>query len=366
MKSRKSKTQEIYEFLKKEISAGAYKEGELLPTDLQISEKFNASRPTVAKAVQRLVDENTLGRKAGYGTFVRKKLSTDNEAGQLTIGLLIPALGETEIFEPICGQIANLADQYNFSLVWGGGGNILDKSSNSLIQQAEKYISQNVDGVFFTPVELTPDAEEVNSKITRMFKAASIPVVLLDSDITSPPIKSEFDLIGINNVEAGFKIGCHLIERKCKKIGFITKPNIAGTVHMRLIGLKESLSFNGLDSNSVEVFSLDESIDDFAKKLASHKGLDGLVACNDATAAELLVSLDSLGVKVPEKLKICAFDDVKYAKLLKTPLTTYRQPCRDIGTTAIETMISRIKNPGMSARKVLLHGELIVRDSTGG
>ena len=364
MKSRKSKTQEIYEFLKKEINAGSYSEGELLPTDLQISEKFNASRPTVAKAVQKLVDENVLGRRAGYGTFVRKPSTFNSINSQLTIGLLIPALGETEIFEPICGQIANLADTYNFSLVWGGGGSILDRGAASLIQQAEKYISQKVDGVFFTPLELKAESDELNQKIIKMFKAASIPIVLLDNDISNPPLKSEFDLIGVNNVEAGFTIGLHLIKKKCKKIGFITRPNIAGTVHMRLIGLKEAFSQNKLKLDNIEVFCVEESINDFASVIAKRSDLDGLVVCNDATAAELMVSLDDLGVRIPADLKICAFDDVKYAKLLKTPLTTYRQPCRDIGTTAIEVMISRIKNPSLTARKVLLHGDLIEREST--
>ena len=364
MKSRKSKTQEIYEFLKTEIAAGTYKDGELLPTDLQISEKFKASRPTVAKAVQKLVDENILGRKAGYGTFVRKKVSIGKESEHLTLGLLIPALGETEIFEPICGQIANLADQFNFSLVWGGGGNILDRSATSFIQQAEKFINQKVDGVFFTPLELTEESNELNQKIIKMFKAASIPVVLLDNDISEPPRKSEFDLIGINNVEAGFTIGLHLIDKQCKKLGFITRPNIAGTIQMRLMGLREAYLQSGLNIENIEVFTINESIEDFAKIIATHKGLDGLAVCNDATAAELIVSLDDLGIEVPSQLKVCAFDDVKYAKLLKTPLSTYKQPCRDIGTTAVDIMISRIKNPDITARKVLLHGELIIRDST--
>ena len=66
----------------------------------------------------------------------------------------------------------------------------------------------------------------------------------------------------------------------------------------------------------------------------------------------------------PKNKARSAFDDVKYAKLLKTPLTTYKQPCRDIGTAAVETMMSRLKNPNLCARKVLLHGQLIKRAST--
>ena len=154
MKSRKNKTQEIYDFLKKEISAGAYEMGELLPTDLQISNKFKASRPTVAKAVQKLVDENILGRKAGFGTFLKNKPHNASTSDKITLGLLIPSLGKTEIFEPICGQIASLADSHNFNLMWGNAGFNYGDNAQIAEQLAKKYINEGVDGVFFTPLEL--------------------------------------------------------------------------------------------------------------------------------------------------------------------------------------------------------------------
>ena len=363
MKSRKSKTQEIYEFLKKEIDSGAYAMGELLPTDLQISEKFNTSRPTVAKAVQRLVEENILGRKAGFGTYLKNRPKKSGSL-ELSLGLLIPSLGETEIFEPICGQIANLADSHNFNLLWGGGGAPIGEASDIAQQLAQKYVSQDVDGVFFTPLELIPDAQEVNERIIKLFQNANIPVVLLDRDIVSPPLKSEFDVIGINNVEAGFLIGSHLVEKKCKSIGFVTRPYIASTVHMRLMGVREAILQAGMPHDSVEELMIETGIDDLTDAIVKNKKFDALAVYNDAAAAELSIALNERGINIPEDIRICAFDDVKYARLLKTPLTTYRQPCRDIGSAAVEIMISRIKNPEMSARKVLLHGELILRESS--
>ena len=364
MKSRKNKTQEIYDFLKKEITSGAYEMGELLPTDLQIAEKFKASRPTVAKAVQKLVDENILGRKAGFGTFLKNKPHTANSNNKITLGLLIPSLGETEIFEPICGQIASLADSYNFNLVWGNAGFNYGDNAQVAEQLAMKYINEAVDGVFFTPLELREDAEEINSRILKLFKDAHIPVVLLDRDIVKAPLKSEYDLVGINNIEAGFVIGSHLTEQNCQSIAFITRPHIANTVHMRLMGLREAILQAGLPHDSVTKFVITEDIESIARAIVSEKKLDGLVVYNDAAAAELSIALNDLGINIPQDIKICSFDDVKYAKLLKTPLTTYRQPCRDLGSTAVEIMISRIKNPEISARKVLLHGELIIRESS--
>ncbi|MCH2208166.1 MAG: GntR family transcriptional regulator [Lentisphaerales bacterium] len=364
MKSRKSKTQEIYEFLKQEIAAGTYYKGELLPTDLQISEEFNASRPTVAKAVQKLVNENYLRRKAGYGTYLMEIKDSSQSEKELTLSLLIPELGETDIFEPICGQIANLADANNFKLIWNGFGNLQDCKIAHIEQLVKKYISQNVDGVFFVPLELLDNCQDINQRIINMFKKADIPCVLLDRDVVDTPHKSECDVIGINNSEAGFIIGQHLLEKGCRKIGFVTRPNIASSVNMRFIGMREAVLQAGLAFDALEELSTEDSMEDFAKVLTERKDLDAIAVYNDSAAVDLSINLERLGIKIPIDLKVVAFDDVKYGSLLKTPLTTFRRPYKDIARAAVEVMISRIKNLDQGPRKVLLNGRLIIREST--
>jgi DNA-binding LacI/PurR family transcriptional regulator len=55
---------------------------------------------------------------------------------------------------------------------------------------------------------------------------------------------------------------------------------------------------------------------------------------------------------------------VKYAGLLSVPLTTYRQPCAEIGRTAVNTMFNRLSNPGFAPARINLLGELVMRSST--
>jgi GntR family transcriptional regulator, arabinose operon transcriptional repressor len=62
-------------------------------------------------------------------------------------------------------------------------------------------------------------------------------------------------------------------------------------------------------------------------------------------------------------LRIVGIDDVEYASLLPVPLTTVRQPCREIGEAAMETMLSRIASPNRAARDVLVECRLVVRES---
>ena len=61
---------QIYEDLLKEIRSGHYPVGSLLPTELQICGKYNASRHTVREAIKLLANASVVSRRAGYGTKV--------------------------------------------------------------------------------------------------------------------------------------------------------------------------------------------------------------------------------------------------------------------------------------------------------
>ena len=92
---------------------------------------------------------------------------------------------------------------------------------------------------------------------------------------------------------------------------------------------------------------------------------DGFVCANDFTAAQLLKTLNTLGVAVPDQVRMVGIDDVKYASLLSVPLTTIHQPCGDIGAVAIGAMLQRLSNPKLPPRDILLSFHLVERESCG-
>jgi len=55
---------------------------------------------------------------------------------------------------------------------------------------------------------------------------------------------------------------------------------------------------------------------------------------------------------------------VQYASLLSVPLTSYQQPCHDLGKVAADVMIRRIRYPKMPVLRITLKGKLIVRESS--
>src|SRR5437899_11734563 len=97
------KYRQVFERLSRDILAGKYKAGQKLPSEAALVRQFGTSRITVGRAVRELKERGLVERIAGSGTYVRER--TIGEGGAL-FGLLIPDLGETEIFEPICQGMA--------------------------------------------------------------------------------------------------------------------------------------------------------------------------------------------------------------------------------------------------------------------
>ena len=359
------KYQRIVLDLRKSITLGEYKEGERLPSEADLVGRFTTSRLTVQRALKELQHQGLIERRAGSGTFVRRA----DRAEQHVFGLLIPGLGETEIFEPMCQGMARAGRAGGHALLWGDTTHApADKDSDKEEQAkalCEYYISRDVTGIFFAPLELTASKDDVNQWVVDALDKARIPLVLLDRGIYRYPRRSSFDLVGIDNRWAGFVMAEHLLRHGCKRLLFAAKPGSAPTVETRACGFRDAVHAFDIAGARGHVHIADPE-DVKALEAAFANGVpDGVVCANDITAARIMQSLEQLRLEVPEDVRIVGIDDVKYAALLGTPLTTLRQPCREIGETAITTMLERIAHPAMPAREIMLECQLVVRQSCG-
>jgi DNA-binding LacI/PurR family transcriptional regulator len=340
------------------IASGQYEPGQRLPSESELVKTFGASRPTINRALRDLQLSGVIERRAGSGSFVR----ADAAARGYVFGLLIPELGRTEIFEPICRGMTDAQHASQHALLWGSSladsANVEEQAS----QACRQLVAKKVSGVFFAPLELTREKDAINRRIADVFDKAGIPLVLLDRDLVPYPERSRYDLVGIDNRRAGYTITSHLLKAGCRRLVFVGRPRSAPTVDARISGYREALGTAGLDPH---VFRIDPEDSAAVKQILSDVKPDGFVCANDFTAAQLLKTLYALGVSVPDQVRMVGIDDVKYASLLSVPLTTIHQPCADIGTVAIAAMLDRLGNPTLPAKDVLLNFHLVVRESCG-
>jgi DNA-binding LacI/PurR family transcriptional regulator len=348
------------ESLRASLEAGRYRNGERMPSEAELVRKFGVSRMTAVKAMQHLRQEGLLVRRTGSGSYAAETAA----AGKLVFGLIIPDLGETEIFEPICKGMSGSPNLAGHSLSWGQSVSRANKE-DAAEQLCEQYIAQRVSGIFFAPLEFAPHRDLVNRRVLKTLKQARIPVVLLDRCAMNYPARSEYDIVGLDNRRAGFVVTDHLIRQGAKRLGFLAREGSVETVDDRIVGYREALYAHGYEIDRNLLLRLDPTdFDALGKAIAAHR-IDGLLCANDRTAAEAMRSLLGLGLRIPQDVRIAGFDDVRYAELLPVALTTMHQPCLQIGEAAIATMLDRISNPHLAPRSVLLNGRLVVRKSCG-
>ena len=355
------KHRQIYEALHQAIISGRFSQGARLPSETELVEQYQTSRPTVARALRDLQERGFVERRVGSGTYVRLPESEKTHV----FGLLIPELGVTEIFEPICQGMAESHYHDRNALLWGAAGAGEEGKELRARRLCKQYIERRASGVFFAPLELSQFKDEVNEEIVTALTGAGIPVVLLDRCIYSYPRRSRYDLIGIDNRRAGYVITDHLLSVGSRRVAFLARPQSASTVDARISGYREALYASGNQVEPGLIWRGDPSDTVFIRRQIAGWTPDSIICANDHTAAHLMRSLEEIGKRVPEDIRTAGIDDVKYASLLTVPLTTLRQPCRQIGAVAMAAMLERIEDPDIPARDILLDFELVVRRSSG-
>jgi GntR family transcriptional regulator of arabinose operon len=357
------KYRQIFEKLQKDISSGVYQPGKRLPSEAELVRRFHVSRMTVFRAMRELQALGLVTRRVGSGTFA--STISNSRSGSHIFGLLIPELGQTEIFEAICKGMMEAQEAMHHSLLWGNAVSNEQDKERAAEQLCEHYIVSKVSGVFFAPVEFSTNRIQANHRIVAALDRARIPVVLLDRCLEPFPQRSKYDLVGIDNRRAGYLVTEHLIKAGAKRIVFVARPNSAPTVDARIAGYREALLLKGEKLKTDMVAIGDVSDPKFIKSVLKRLRPDAFVCANDLTAGRLMHTLIALGRGIPEDIRIVGIDDVKYARLLPVPLTTLHQPCRDIGRIAMTVMLDRIANPDLPPRDVLVGCGLVVRKSCG-
>ena len=365
-----SKHRAISRQLATEIIAGKYRQTGRLPSEMQLGKRFSVSRPTIGRALRDLQEQGLIDRRKGSGTYVSsgKEHARDTHSAIPQLGMIVPSLRHTEIFESICGELASLARVNDYGFWWGASTSPMNETKMTVEEaetQCARFIERGVLGVFFVPFEHQTDREAANRRITERLRQAGIPVVLLDRDIGAFPNRSTFDLVGVDNFAGGYLLAEHLIKLGVRRMAYVMRPLTASTVDARIAGARIAMLAHGLEAPRPFVHSGDPTDLKFVRSFAQAHQLDAVLCTSDHIAAQLLQSLTRLGLRVPKDLRIVGFDDVRFASLLTIPLTTMEQPCRDIAITAFNALRERLKNPTLPPRTLMLTPRIVVRESCG-
>jgi len=354
-----SKQRSVFETLRHDLLSGRYSSGKF-PSERALMMRFRASRGLVRNVLRELTFAGFINARPRSGYVVSE--GARNLGG--CIGLVVPGAFREEIFSPICQEISRIAHEEGYVLLFDDiSGTDKSERARHAVAVAKDYIRRGVSGVIFQPIEFMGDSPRINGDIIRMFMDAGVPVVLLDYDIVPPPDRSEFDLVCIDNFNAGRAVARHLVEQGARRIVFLMRDNWAFSVQERLAGCRYATQYAKGVKVSVSYVEADDEKGVLA--LVSGKApADAIVCGNDILAARLLRTLRLIGRKVPEDVMVSGFDDMQHAVLVTPPLTTIHQPCSDMARSLFDALRARMRNPSSAPRTIVHRSPLVVRAST--
>jgi LacI family transcriptional regulator len=217
---------------------------------------------------------------------------------------------------------------------------------------------QRVLGVLLSP--MSHDTREVEALRHR-----GTPVVLLDREGPKGHICS----VAVDDVTGGELAVAHLLAQGHRQVGFVNGPPSLRQCVERRRGALRALRKGGLDPQSVLVEvtlrALDADGGERAVAALVESGLPSAIFCvNDLVAMGVLRALRARGCSVPDDVAVVGYDDLDFAAMLSTPLTSIRQPMFELGRTAAALLLDETSDPRHSHERVRFTPELVVRGSS--
>ena len=195
---------------------------------------------------------------------------------------------------------------------------------------------------------------------------AGMPFVLIDCQYEDPRVNE----VTIDDVLAAKLMTHYLFDLGHRRIAFICGASHSPYVGLRVKGFQRAHDDANIAFDRASVLEGDytrESLESrihFVASLPASARPTAIMVANDEMALDAMKILQSMGLRVPEEISVTGFDDNLGASSAHPPLTTIRQPLRDIGSRATEILLDVIANDEASPRKETMPIELIVREST--
>lgn len=277
--------------------------------------------------------------------YVRNNTARDLKTkGSSYVVFVLPTVW-SPYFSELTFWIQKQLDEYGYQAILCISENNYEKEAGFVTMAAE----QRVAGI--VSVSYSDLTKHVHS---------DIPLVSIEKEETGM-----FPLISSDNYSGGQLAAKELEARGAKKLIFIGTDHETSTAMTarksgfvdlcNQMGLKYELAKVPSSHNKPELQKQLAVIAQTIKAESENPGELGVFSYTDEVALQLLRELEKVSVSVPEDVQIIGFDGWRVSEQLSTPISSIRQPIKEIAAHAIKELDSQIKgNATESAPRIML------------
>lgn len=263
------------------------------------------------------------------------------------IGLILPDI--TNPYFPIIARgIEDAAHRVGFSLFICN----TDNSPSIEREYIEKMMDQQVGGIILISSIL--DEKKV-SELSEL----NIPFVLCDRFIKDTP----FDTVSIDNYKASYEAVLHFIQKGHRHICHISGPSHVQSAEMRREAYVDAMKNYQLEPCvRIGNFSY-ESGYELMKSILEERSPTAVFAANDLIALGAMYAIQEQGLSIPNDISVIGCDDILFAQMSNPKLSTIFVPAYEIGVSAVNMLVERIKGVRSTSKNLILDHQFIQRES---
>ncbi len=276
------------------------------------------------------------------------------------VGLLFPDFGEDA---PGSSESALYVDQVirgaERAATLAGDAILIAATRGQEGLQLARSVVGKVDGLVVMAGSLAAkDLAEISTRV---------PVVVMATH-TAP---HRLDFVGADNRGGASAVAVHLAStHRFTDIAFVAGPRRSPDSRERFVGYRTALLDAGLDAPDAPEVHGDFTESGGAQAVETLLGARrtpprAIVFGNDEMAIGGLAVLRRHKLRVPTDVAVTGFDDIATSRHIRPTLTTVRQPMRDIGETAVGTLLTRLADRSAPRLTTVLPTELVLRTSCG-
>jgi LacI family transcriptional regulator len=172
--------------------------------------------------------------------------------------------------------------------------------------------------------------------------------------------------VGIDERAGGRAIGEHLTSLGHRRLGFVKGPPEHRAAALRYDGFLDAVRSAGILEEpwtTTGDFTFKSGVEATERLLRDGVRVTALACANDDMAAGVMLALHRAGFEIPAAMSVTGFDDTPMSEIVWPPLTTIRQPIKDLAERAVHLLVQSPSNGG-GVQYDALPFELIVREST--
>ncbi len=362
------KSARVKSILRQWITAGKYRQGELIPTERELTREFQISRMTLRKVIDDLEAEGLIFRIHGKGTVVAYPAEFGAavfDARQSIVFLMPRSLMETQhafLRQVTQGMQSVLAQDPSLTM------------SFCCFEQGQRF------STFFKEHSrlvrawggLLTFAGYLDLDSLNLLTSLGIPVVAFAKPKDPAP---RFSYVDVDNEAGGRMAMRHLLRQGWRKPLVFDYFERMHTAYARLDGIRQVLRKAGIEREErffvnnpthVEADSHDYAQDMIRSFLEEKDTIDSVFVHMESPTIGIYRGIQAKGLTIGRDIAVIHYNDFEWLEQALSPKpTAVRQPFVKVAAEATKLLIRQMQEAAPIVEAIIIQPELIIRESCG-